>query len=289
MTSRIVYIGFFIASLMLSGCATITTSTPPPVSGSSASLEISADGPGMNDYPLGAYEIPNSQVAVIKHRGMSKVEGGFGLMGVMHAHSDGKAKSKEALKGVEDSFRLDVAEVTRELVQRKLTESNTALDWRYVSPSQKPQGDLMEVTPYVFLSPMASGDARLYVYFKARYRAKGAKEWSTRYVYHGADMRPITGAGSWSENNGAHFKAAVNKGVSQAIDVMLQDAASNWPERRQANVTARFAPGLDTPETVAGDILMETSEYTLFTPNISNMTLTYGVHIIPKTDRVAQR
>jgi hypothetical protein len=69
---------------------------------------------------------------------------------------------------------------------------------------------------------------------------------------------------------------------------MLTDARSNWPEHWQVKVTARFATGMDEPETLVGGVLKETGDVQVFTPHISDTVIYYGVHIIPKSNRIAR-
>jgi hypothetical protein len=159
--------------------------------------------------------VPNSQVLVVKYRGLSTVEGGFRLLGVLAANSDGKKQSREAMAGTEGAFGLDVAAITHDINRKKLSEEDAPNNWRLARVNAA--GGTMEVTPYAFISSMASGDARIYVFLKSKYRNGGGKDWGSRYIYHGAEIRLLAGSGSWSENDGARFRQAVTQGVAAAV------------------------------------------------------------------------
>lgn len=67
----------------LVGCASFAPHTQMPASGKHIAIQVLELEPGMNDYPIGAYTIPNSQVVITKPRKISMLEGAFGLLGVI--------------------------------------------------------------------------------------------------------------------------------------------------------------------------------------------------------------
>jgi len=268
--------------LALAGCATFAPHPQLPAADQSVRIDVLDKEPGMNDYPIGAYVIPDSQVVVTKPRKISRAEGGFGVLGVLGAHASGKKDSKALVAGQEDTLALVLQEDVKNAVARAASRFAIARGWSVDGKGAK--AARMELTPFVHIAPNADGTAELYLFLITKlYDADGSKAWSSRFVYPHPQRRAIAGRAGWAANGGVRFKRAVKEGYQEIVGAMVKDAdrsKSGWAPRA-ARVRGPFLSTVDSLE-LEGEILEETPERLVF--NAAGGGLVYGINILPREE-----
>ncbi len=273
---------YSILLLALAGCATFAPHPQLPAADQSVRIEVLDKQPGMNDYPIGAYVIPDSQVVVTKPRKISRVEGAFGVLGVLGSHASGKEGSKALVAGQEDTLALVLQWDVKKAVARAASRFDTARGWSVDGKGTNVAR--MELTPFVHIAPNADGTADLYLFLLTKfYDAGGAKTWSSRFVYLHPQRRVIAGRDGWAANGGVRFKRAIKEGYEEIVKAMVKDAArskSGWTPRA-ARVRGPFVSTVDSLE-LEGEILEETPDRLVF--NAAGGGLVYGINILPRDE-----
>lgn len=268
--------------LALAGCATFVPHPQLPAADQSVRIDVLDKEPGMNDYPIGAYVLPHSQVVVTKPRKISRMEGGLGVLGVLGAHASGKQDSKALVAGQEDTLALVLQEDVKTAVARAASRFDIARGWSVDGKGAK--AARMELTPFVHIAPNADGTADLYLFLVTKlYDVDGSKAWSSRFVYLHPQRRVIAGPDGWAANGGVRFKQAIKEGYGEIVRAMVKDAArgkSGWSPRA-ARVRGPFLTTVDSLE-LEGEILEETPDKLVF--NAAGGGLVYGINILPRDE-----
>lgn len=271
---RSLYLLIILTITLLSGCATFTPHSELPAGGQITKLTVSDEVPGMNDYPIGAYVVPNSQIVITKPRTISTLEGGFGALGVLSAHSSGKKDSQALVAGHEESLSMMLSKDVRVAIEGVIPDFEKAQHWTFTGSDK---GAKLELTPYVHLSPDETGESRVYLFLKVKYYdEKGASSWNSRYIYCHPKTYPIIGDGSWTADNARLFKQVIDEGYQQIAKVMIKDSsrsAAGWSPR-PVRIKAPFFAELN------GEILEETTDSIVF--NAEGGGIFYGINILPR-------
>lgn len=274
LTSRILILFY---GFTLYGCASMALLPPIPVTGKQVSVQVLEDAPGMNDYPIGAYTIPNSQVIITKPRQISTGEGAFGALGVLAAHSSGKKDSKALIEGHETALGLSLKSPLENAVKLATADSSKA----WIVGNQSGQDGRIELAPFAYISPDEAGNGTLFMFMKANYYdAKGSKMWSSRYIYQHKDIRPIRGEASWTSNDAQYFRKAIDQGYRDLANVMIKDsdrAGSGW-RAEPATLKAPFFTAITLE--LKGEVLQKTDHTVIF--NAGNGGILHGINVVPR-------
>lgn len=276
---RLRLLGIIALAHTIGGCATFTPHAALPVGDEPVRLVVLDTQPGMSDTVIGSFVVPDSQVVVTKPREISRVEGGFGVLGVLAANADGKKDSQALLGGQETALQVGQGERLRRAIEGEATRSGAADRWSFDAASGGKAA--LELTPFVYIASDAEGRSNLNVVVKAKFTGGQSGGWSSRYVYRAPDAYPLVGPRSLTEADGVLFKRVIDEGYRQIARVMLKDAArtkSGWSPR-----PARIdGPFFGAGETLAlnGEILEETADSVVF--NAEGGGLVYGINILPR-------
>jgi len=272
-----------IVIVILSGCANLAPHPPLPADGPNVTVSVLRDTPGLSDYPIGAYTIPNSQVIVTKPRKISTLEGGFAVLGVMAAHSSGKKASKELVAGVENVLGKMLNGYFEEAIFSVADKSETAKYWSIENTIG--EGGKIVLTPFAYLAPDSDGNGRLILFVKSLYlNNKGKKEWSSRYIYQDRAEYQIKGKDSWTSDSGKHFQEALSRGSQRIVKAMLEDTnrqVAGWSPK-PAIIKSSFYDS--EPMLLEGEIMKISSEEVIFNGagGGPSQSLLHGINILPR-------
>ncbi len=274
---------FLLSGLLLSTLAhAFTASLPFPLKEEKFTIAVTGDAPsGWNDVPTGAYTIPDTRVVVTKARKISRTEGAFGILGVLAAHSAGSEDGKAVIGEHAQAFRVDLKSEAEQILAAKRNQAALP-NW----VTEADAAHTLKLTPYIFVTPLEKGTARVYTVVKAALvDANESESWWTRYIAYPAEVRPLTGEASWTEKDGAAFKRAATAGLAEAIDAMLRQlhADTAAAPRKPVMLETMFA-GVSELIDVKGELLQEAPEQLIFSPVQGKGSIIYGVHILPRKD-----
>jgi hypothetical protein len=271
-----------LACLALGGCATFDRTKPAPAQAGPIAIRISNDTLGMNDLPLGAYRVPDSQVIVSGRQ--SPTAGGigmmFGLVGVLVADAVETHRTANAVSDAEKvlHIRLD-GELRADLAAQV---ADPAFKNRYTLG--QPGGATLEILPALVLTYTDDTHVRPFVDLKVRLLDRsGAEAWSTRYFASTGYDRTMDGPGGWAEHDGAALKASVSASLRQAVKVMLADVATPYArDEKKRFAVATAIPFVHQRFQLVGMDLAEDDQYIAFLPHVGDASVMSGVNVLDK-------
>lgn len=273
-----------VSMVFASGCASFNKTRPAPkVASERIQVEYSTGSlSGWSDLPTGVYRVPGSQVIVSGHQsnGAGML---FGLIGVAVESAINSGNGEDRIGGGGNAaLRVNLNEQARTITQSLIDSS--ADGQRYVLTDVAGAGRL-RITPAVILSFVNKTDARPYVFLRAELMPTGTSKpiWSTNYVASNGRARTVTGADSWSADNGVALKENLRESLAQAIRVMLADVQHPYPRDPARMQTVSIAyPHLPTLGSFSGYVLGEDENYLYFVPKVGDVVTFSGVNIVDK-------
>lgn len=270
-----------LAMAAITGCASFEMTKPAPAQSQQINVKLSGeDLSGWSDLPIGTYRVPESHVIISGHQKGAEVGAMFGLIGVAIAHAANSNAGANAVKDAESALRIKLdaplmAEVTKQAAQAPLSGkfSTTA-----------GTSSTLTVTPGLVLTYLESSDVRPFVVLKVNLAGADNKSiWSTRYIVSTGASRPLTGAGSWAEADGAALKANVQTSLEQGVKVMLADVSN--PYKRDDDVMSTVEgqfPFMKQRLQIKGYKLTEDERYMAFIPKLGDVMVFAGVNVLDK-------
>ena len=269
-----------LACAALAGCATYDHMAPAPAQTQPIAIHFSDDKLGMNDLPLGAYRVPDSEVIVSGHQ-KAGVGAAFGLIGALVSDAIDTHRGAGTVESSAKMLTLKLDDEARADIEAQL--ANEALKQKFTLA--KAAGAHLEIVPAVILTFIDDTRARPYVELKVELlNAANTSLWSTRYFASTGTERPMQGPGSWGEQDGAAFKASISASLAQAVKVMLNDVAMPYArdEKKMQLVQARV-PYVKQRFQLLGLGLVEDDKYVAFVPKIGDAATMSGVNVLDKS------
>jgi hypothetical protein len=276
-----------LALAAITGCASFEMTKPAPAQAQRITVKLSGeDLSGWSDLPIGTYRVPESQVIISGHQKGAEVGAMFGLLGVAIAHAANASAGANAVKDAESSLKIKLdaplmAEVAKLTAQAPLSEKFSTVAGA---------GNTLTVTPGLVLTYLESADVRPFVVLKVNLAGADNKAiWSTRYIVSTGASRPLTGAGSWAEADGAALKDNVQASLEQGVKVMLADVADPYKrdDNAMSTVEAQF-PFMKQRLQIKGYKLTEDDRYLAFIPKLGDVMVFAGVNVMDKQDASAR-
>jgi hypothetical protein len=269
-----------LACLVASGCATYDRTKAAPAQTEPIALHFTHDSLGLNDLPLGAYRVPESEVIVSGHQTTGGIGMAFGLVGVLVSDAIDSHRGANAVGTSEKVLQLRIDDEARRYIETQLASEPLQRKFTWGKGVDK----TLDITPAVVLTFVDDLQARAYVELKVALKdASGQSTWDTRYFASTGTERRLAGPGSWTENDGAALKASITASLAQAVKVMLADIAAPYPrdDARLRFVQARV-PYVHQAMQMTGYGLVEDEHYVVFTPKIGDASVLSGVNIFDK-------
>jgi hypothetical protein len=170
---------------------------------------------------LGAYRIPNSSFVLWSPR-----EPGIGLFGAIGAavtHIAEKAQMKEKVKNQEESFRIDMDKMIKDIIETEIEDDVRYSNVLLSDVNSENKKNVMEITPF---STIFFNDD----YFEIGIRLdalyfddNGSSEWKGIYEYTVPHDKPLIGKDGFTGNNGELLRQVVEEGLTKCVDAFLQD------------------------------------------------------------------
>jgi hypothetical protein len=267
-----------LACVAFAGCASFDRMKPAPAQTQPIAIQFSKDTLGMNDLPVGAYRVPDSEVIVTGHQGAGGVGMAFGLIGVLVADAIDTQRGASAVSSTEKVLHIKLDDEARADVEALL--ANSPLGQKF--SLAKGQGTTLDILPAVIFNFTDDKHARPFVELKvALLDAKGNSVWDTRYYASTGAERTLD---AWRDQDGAALKASISASLRQAVKVMLDDVSSPYARNDKAMKVAqsRF-PFVKQRVQMLGYGLFEDDQYIAFLPKIGDAATMAGVNILDKS------
>ncbi|MFL6678045.1 MAG: hypothetical protein ACJ8IK_06860 [Burkholderiaceae bacterium] len=268
------------ACATLAGCATYDHMAAAPVQSQPIAIEFSHDQLGMNDMPLGAYRVPDSEVIVSGHQAAG-VGMAFGLIGVLVSDAIDRHRGANAIESSSKLLTLKLDDEARADIQAVL--ANDPLKQKFTLA--KGPATRLTILPAVIVTFVDGTRARPYVELKVELLDAGGKSlWATRYFASTGVERALQGPGSWGENDGEAFKASVSASLAQAVKVMLNDVAAPYArDEKKMQLVQASVPYMKPRFQMLGLGLVEDDKYVAFVPKVGDVLVMSGVNVLDKT------
>ncbi len=268
------------ACLALGGCATYDRMAPAPVQAQPIAIHFSDDTLGLNDLPLGAYRVPNSEVIVSGHQ-KAGVGAAFGLIGALVSDAIDTHRGANVVDASAAMLTLKLDNEARADIEAQLADESLKQKFTLA----KAAGVHLEIVPAVILTFVDDTRARPYVELKVSLQDAGNRSlWDTRYFASTGVERPLQGPASWGEQDGAAFKASISASLAQAVKVMLHDVAAPYArDEKQRRVAQTRVPYMKQRLQLVGVSLVEDDQYVAFVPKIGDVMVMSGVNVLDKS------
>lgn len=269
-----------LACATLAGCATYDHMAAAPVQSQPIAIEFSKDQLGLNDLPLGAYRVPDSEVIVSGHQAAG-AGAAFGLIGALVSDAIDSHRGANAIESSTKMLTLKLDDEVRADIQAQL--AGDALKQKFTLA--KGTAARLTILPAVIVTFVDGTRARPYVELKVELLDAGGKSlWATRYFASTGVERALQGPDSWGENDGAAFKASISASLAQAVKVLLNDVATPYArdEKKMQLVQARV-PYMKPRFQLLGLGLVEDDKYVAFVPKIGDVAVMSGVNVLDKS------
>jgi hypothetical protein len=262
----------------LAGCATYDRTKAPPAEAGPISVQYSSTGAsGWSDLPMGAYQVPNSDVVISGHQ----KGGGFGMLfgaaGVLAESAVEAHQGKSAVSGAQDALHIDLASQADRLTKDALASGRFGGAFTATADAN---GAALQVDPYTVLTFVNDSDVQPYVVLKAS--LKGG--WSTRYISSVGAPLALAGDGSLTANGGERLKAVLDTELKHAVDAMLDDVAR--PRARDENKLLYVETGVPFVRWhmgVVGYELSDDGQTLVYAPKIADAVVFSGVYVVDKS------
>jgi len=219
----------------------------------------------------GDHLIPDSQVFVGGRGGASRW---FGLLGVAIDAGKNAAVAGDAASALRVKFDATVVKALKAL------ESQNSLPEARLVLSSDPYD--LKLLPSARFNMHDDSQADLSLRVTARIRNAGREE-TRNYYYAVSGLRPLVGAGSWTENNGESFRTQSEAGIERLTEAVVQDAAGRFSEARtpdkQRKIKVTF---LATGLTVDAVLLGQTEQTLIVIPVLRDRPMTALVQVFDR-------
>jgi len=271
--------GCVLAWLLLAGGgrAETTPAAPTPAPTPAIKVTLSAKGAGINDVPLGAYRVPDSNIVI-----SGRQKGGaagllLGPVGMLAQGAINTQAEKGAVGGVQNALRFDLAKLVEDDTRTALQSGQYGQAFTLEGVSTEAE---LTVYAYATVTFVNDTDARPFVVLKTVLKPlrPGGRQQTLRYICCGGEAFPLSGDKGLAANGGALLQQVLTREVDGAVNLMLTDTAHPYPrdEQRQVVVDAHF-PLASKKFRVSGYELFEDQDSIVFSPRLSNMIVFAGV------------
>lgn len=286
--ARVVMLLGAVGSLALGGCATFKMAEPAPSRSQAISMKFSNEGlSGWSDLPPGTHRVPDSEVIISGHQ-----KGGaapvllFGLVGLAVQSAVNSSAGADASAQAENALKIDVSAQAQAVASRQLASGQYDSKLSLSGASGAPE---LSIKSGLVLSFVNDNEARPFVILKVGLRdpASDSQVWSTRYIASSGKPRPLTGPGSWTENNGRALQETVSSDLEHAMAFMLSDVSS--PRQRDVGslVTVEgIFPHLAKKLQVVGYSLGEDDHSFYVVPKLADAIVFSGINVLDKATTV---
>jgi hypothetical protein len=262
------------AAIAATACATLRQ--PMPETRGHLALSVSKEPPSKwtsRGFPFLAHPLPNSAVFVSS--------GGVFTVGEAARRQPGDQTSMEKYTEVTRYLRIDMAKAAERVLAEALRKRGETS--RFAAPGAAGDATL-EIAPYLVMNFMEDEQFRPWVVLRAALKdARGSATWSTRYMASVAEALPLMGDASWQSAEGAPLRAAVDRAMGRAVDVLLRDAEGAL--RRGAGQTVKIKGQwvwmTETLE-ISSEVLDENAEVIVVIPKVEDGYVFAGVNVFDK-------
>jgi hypothetical protein len=127
-----------------------------------------------------------------------------------------------------------------------------------------------QVRPWVFLKTSLKDGA-------------GEEKWKTRYIVSLGQPRALAGPNGWAPGDGSTLRAAVDKGLRTAVDLMLRDASGSLARTERPVKIRTQWPWVKEAMDVTADVLEETPDRLVVLPKVGDVSVFAGVNVLDKS------
>ena len=226
-----------VAFYLLSGCA--ADGPPQATPDASRAIAIVIDDKWkstLGEIPLGAYQVPGSQMLASGFAPGSMHLGFVGTVPVQMGAERSLGAAKEAIDPVASALRVSVTDDLRSRVITDLADGRLASRFAPVRTRDSP---VLTLTGLVLMQRLDDSTVRPFVILKASFDGPRLSDrpWSGRYVASEGAAKPLSGEGSWASDGGRELSDAVSRSVERALAFALADVANPFLRNQDRRVT----------------------------------------------------
>lgn len=271
-------------SLSLGACATYDRAKPAPALAGPIAVNVKSEQlSAMNDLPIGAYKIPESDVVVTGHQRGQAGAAMFGLIGIAIAHAANSNGSAAGVSNTEQILRIKLADQTRVAIENEIAQQS--LGDKLTTGTGATQ---LDVTSALLLSYVNDTESRPFAVLKVALTGAGRRPlWETRYFASTGEVRPLEGVNGWTANGGEPLKAAIATSLQRAVRVLLNDVTRPYArDDKEMMIVEGGFPYLRQRLQIKGYRLTEEDNYIAFVPKIGDVMVLAGVNVLDKSATV---
>ena len=278
--SRTVRGCWLILAALLAGGARAETANPAPTPSPPVRVTYSSRGAGMNDIPVGAYRVPDSNVLISGHQKGGPAGLLFGPVGMLAQSAINSQVGKQAVSGAQDALHFDVSKQAEDDTRSVLQSGRYGQTFTLDGVSD---GPALTVYAFASITFVTDTDVRPYVILKAVPKPSGDHQQTVRYICCGGEPLPLAGDNGLTANGGALLQKIFAQEVDGAVNLMLTDVAHPYTrdEQRLVAVDARF-PFVRNRLRVTGYELSEDQDSIVFAPKLGSLIVFTGVEKMDK-------
>ncbi|WP_018610407.1 hypothetical protein [Uliginosibacterium gangwonense] len=285
--SKLAYPFLACLALLASGCATFENARPAPAQSQPIVLNFTEDKlSDMVDLPLGisTLRVPNSQVIIAAYPKEGTAGRLFDTIGILPQNSIRKPLSQIELKAIESTLQQKVRAQAQELAYKQIATRQISSLFSLTPDEHAPT---LDITSAILLSYVNDYKVRPFALFKVSLHDATSRQsiWSTRYIASTRISRPLVGENSWTANDGALLKQAIQDDLYRTIRFMLEDIPFPQPRdnNRLTTIQGRFPFNRDRIET-QGYLVGEDDDSIAFIPKLGDVLVFTGVSIMDRAD-----
>ncbi|MBI2161198.1 MAG: hypothetical protein HYU25_12640 [Candidatus Rokubacteria bacterium] len=196
-----------------------------------------------------------------------------------------KATGASKTKDFEAQLRLDIPKIAEQVLAEELERHTDG--GRFATADASSDASL-EIMPYLVVTFIGNDQVRPWVVLGTRLKDSGGRpKWGRQYFAGVGEVRQLGGEQGWASNDGAPLRAAVDRNLRLAIDVILREAsgALSHTTGRSVKVEGNWAWRKE-PMELAAQVLHESEEILVVDPKISffieGSMFVEGVNILDK-------
>ena len=266
---------------LLAGRSNAQPAPPGPTPSPPVRVTFSSAGAGMNDLPIGAYRVPDSNIVVSGHQKGSLAGVLFGVLGVLAENAVDTQVNKGAVGGARSALHFDVAKQAEDDTRAALQSGRYGQAFSLDGGSDVPA---MTVYAYASITFVSDTEVRPYVILKAVLKPSGGRQQTQRYICCAGEALPLAGDNGLTANGGERLQRILTHEADEAVNLMLTDTAHPYPrdEQRLVSVDAH-QPFVRNRLRLTGYELSEDQDSIIFLPKIGKGAFVfYGVQKMDK-------
>jgi hypothetical protein len=237
-----------------------------------------------DEFPRGAYQLPQTDVFVSKLNGNEDLETTQLLFGALASgvQTDQMAgNAKKMVQNEEAVIGIDVQAMAKRCLQTRIENSGDKKNFVFFETFDK---NSIRITPRIVFSFVDEFKARLWAVISVRWKdpATGA-EWHSQYISGLGAPRSMTGFSGWTANRAKALYECINLNTETAFWAMLADIDGKMRSTKllETKLNGQWI-FLRNPKVINAQPLISGKDWDAVLPLVDDESLFSGIFILPK-------